>query len=487
MINKRKHYKKLMEGARNYDDWRDAGLELDYLDRNVEWKEAFVSDLYNYDLIYDRLTHLREWSQKKDHDMMIRSLREGLHHDLGNMGNYQLYNRSNIGTKHLIEEYISQVCKSLNYLCDNNIKELPPKKKLDFFKDTLLSYGRPSLLLSGGASLGVFHIGVIKALWERDVLPQVIAGSSVGSIMAAMLGTHTDAELPEMLDPNRHNLKAWKWNGIMSGLKGGGLMDQQQLETCLRKNIGEYSFQEAYERTGRSINITVSPVHMHQKERLLSGFTSPYLSIWSASLASCAVPGIFPPVELKKKSSTGELVPYMPKLRWVDGSVVSDLPIERLMHLYDVNFSIVSQTNPHIVPFLAMNESIKRRGALSLPARILRSEIQFHGKAAFDYLRNNVDIELFRQVSGHLYSIMAQNYYGDVTVAPRYSLRHYMSILSNPSEELVKELILEGERATWPKIAMIRTHAKISQTLEKCIDRLKIKNSRSTAELRVIA
>lgn len=476
-----------MAEAQDYESWKDAALELDYLERNVEWKEAFASDLYNYELIYDRLTQLRECSQKKDHDSMIRSLREGLHHDLGNMGNPHLYNRSNIGTKHLIEEYVNQVCSSLNYICDEEIAELPPKKKLDFFKDTLLSYGRPALLLSGGATLGMFHIGVIKALWERGLLPQVIAGSSVGSIIAAMLGTHTDAELPEMLDPNRHNLKAWKWLGIMSGLRGNGFMDQKQLEGCLRSNIGEYSFQEAYERTGRSINITVSPVHEHQKERLLSGYTSPYLSVWSASLASCSVPGIFPPVTLMKKDVNGELVPYMPRLRWVDGSVVSDLPIERLMHLYDVNYSIVSQTNPHIVPFLAMTERRKRHGRLSLPARIIKSEIQFHGKAAFDYLRNNIDVELLRQASGHMYSIMAQNYYGDVTVAPRYSLRHYLKILSNPSTEFVKELILEGERVTWPKIAMIRTHAKISQTLENCIARLKIKNARSTAELRVIA
>ncbi|MFD2228710.1 DUF3336 domain-containing protein [Alkalimarinus sediminis] len=487
MINKAKKYKKLMAEARDYETWKDAALELDYLDRNVEWKEAFASDLYNYELIYDRLTQLKECSRNKNHELMLRCLREGLHHDLGNMGNAELYNRSNIGTKHLIEEYINQVCDSLNYICNNDIPELTDKQKLDFFKDTLLSYGRPALLLSGGASLGMFHIGVIKALWERDLLPQVVAGSSVGSIMAAMLGTHTDAELPEMLDPNRHNLKAWKWLGVMSGLTGKGFMDQKQLESCLRANIGEYSFQEAYERTGRSINITVSPVHEHQKERLLSGFTSPYLSVWSASLASCSVPGVFPPVKLMKKDVDGNLVPYMSRLRWVDGSVVSDLPVERLMHLYDVNFSIVSQTNPHIVPFMEMNKKLQRKGSLSLPVRMLKSEIQFHGKAAFDYLRNNVDNELLRQVSGHMYSIMAQNYYGDVTVAPQYSLKHYLNILRNPSPEFVQELILQGERATWPKLAMIRTHAKISQTLENCISRLKIKATRSKAELRVIA
>ncbi len=487
MINKVKKHRKLMADARDYESWKDAALELDYLERNVEWKEAFASNLYNYELIYDRLSQLRECSRIKDHDLMLRCLREGLHHDLGNMGNSELYNRSNIGTKHLIEEYVNQVCSSLNYICDHDIPELTDKQKLDFFKDTLLSYGRPALLLSGGASLGMFHIGVIKALWERNLLPQVVAGSSVGSIMAAMLGTHTDAELPEMLDPNRHNLKAWKWLGIMSGLKGKGFMDQKQLENCLRSNIGEYSFQEAYERTGRSINITVSPVHEHQKERLLSGFTSPYLSVWSASLASCSVPGIFPPVKLMKKDSDGNLVPYMSKLRWVDGSVVSDLPVERLMHLYDVNFSIVSQTNPHIVPFMEMNNKRKKRGPLSLPARILKSEVQFHGKATFDYLRNSVDNELFRQVSGHMYSIMAQSYNGDVTVAPHYTLRHYMNILRNPSPDMVKELILQGEKATWQKLAMIRTHAKISQTLENCISRLKVKATRSKAELRIIA
>lgn len=487
MFNKIKKHQKYMSEARTYDQWKDAALELDYLQGHVEWKETFPSDLYNYELIYDRLKNLRDYHLKKDHEELIRSLREGLHHDLGNMGNPDLYNISHVGTKHLIEEYVNQVCDSLNYVCDQHIPNFTDQKKLDFFKDTLLSYGRPALLLSGGASLGMFHIGVVKALWERRLLPQVIAGSSVGSIIAAMLGTHTDEELPRMLDPNRHNLKAWRWSGIIPGLKGQGFMDQRQLENCLRENIGEYCFQEAYERSGRSINITVSPVHAHQKERLLSGYTSPYLLVWSASLASCAVPGVFPPVQLMKKSREGDVVQYQPRLRWVDGSVVSDLPVERLMHLYDVNFSIVSQTNPHIVPFLTMAAKKQDSGWLRIPKAIAKAEVQFHGKGLFDYLRNNLDNELLRQVSGHLYTIMAQKYSGDVTIAPQYNLRHYAGMLSNPTTEFVEEMMLQGERATWPKIAMIRTHAKISDTLERCISRLKDKTRNHRAELRVIA
>ncbi|WP_020408802.1 DUF3336 domain-containing protein [Hahella ganghwensis] len=479
-------YRKAMAEAKDYHTWRDAALELDYLEGHVEWKESYSSSLYNYELIYDRLMELKNAQQARQHDRLIRSLREGLHHDLGNIGNPELYHRSHVGTKHLVEEYVSQVCDAINYVCDNDLPELPLRQKLEFFKDTSLSFGHPSLLLSGGASLGLFHLGVIKALWERGLLPQVISGSSVGAIIAATLGTHTDAEIPDMLDPNKHNLKAWRWMGMFNGLQGKGFMDIQQLEGCLRSNIGEYTFQEAFQRTGRSVNISVSPVHEHQKSRLLSRFTSPYLLMWSGALASSAVPAIFPPVRLMKKDEQGNSVPYMSKLRWVDGSVVSDLPIERLMHLYDVNFSIVSQTNPHIVPFLKSEKAETAFSKLNLPWRILKAETRFHGKAVFDYLRKYAEPELLRQACGQAYTILAQRYYGDVTIAPNYKFWHFSKMLSNPDTEFVKRLTLEGERATWPMVSMIRSHSKISIALEKATERLRSRLQGRKADLRVV-
>lgn len=170
-----------------------------------------------------------------------------------------------------------------------------------------------------------------------------------------------------MLVPENHNLKAWKWRGLLSAMRGEGLMDQDQLRACLRANIGEYTFEEAFQRTGRSVNISVSPVQAHQKARLLCGYTSPYLLVWSAALASAAVPGIFPPVTLMTKDLEGHAMPYMPRVSFVDGSVVSDLPIERLMHLYDVNFTIVSQTNPHVVPFLSRKGPDEKLSLARLP------------------------------------------------------------------------------------------------------------------------
>lgn len=479
-------FRKMLAEAPNYEVWKAAALELDFLEGNAEWKEDFVSEHYHYELLYDRLSSIKQYRQQNDFERLKRALREGLHHDLGNMGNPALYTRSRVGTKHLIEEYIAQACEALDFLCDHPVPGFPVADKLQFFRDTLTSYGRPTLLLSGGASLGMFHFGVIKALWERGLLPQVVTGSSAGAIVAGMLGVHTDAEIPEMLVPENHNLKAWKWRGIISAMRGEGLMDQDQLRSCLRTNIGEYTFEEAYQRTGRSINMSVSPVQAHQKARLLSGYTSPYLMVWSAALASAAVPGIFPPVTLMKKDLQGQALPYMPRLKFVDGSVVSDLPIERLMHLYDVNFTIVSQTNPHVVPFLSDRGTDDKLSLARLPLHLLKSEIQFHGQGVFDYLRKRARPELLRQVYGHMYTIMAQRYSGDITIAPTYSLMDYTRMLADPKPEFVREMTLAGERATWPKISMIRSHARISKTLERCVRRLKQKNRQSAANLRLI-
>jgi NTE family protein len=60
-------------------------------------------------------------------------------------------------------------------------------------------------------------------------------------------------------------------------------------------------------------------------------------------------------------------------------------------------------------------------------------------------------------------------------------------MLSNPSPEFVRELTLAGERATWPKLAMIQTHAKISRTLERCVKQLESSLQNKRAGLKVVA
>ncbi|EFN56547.1 hypothetical protein CHLNCDRAFT_144196 [Chlorella variabilis] len=85
-----------------------------------------------------------------------------------------------------IRDYIEEVKAQLEEV--TNSPDLPLEEKAAFLKETRHAFGRTALVLSGGGSLGAFHLGVVKALLEHGMLPRVLAGSSVGSIGAAGLG-----------------------------------------------------------------------------------------------------------------------------------------------------------------------------------------------------------------------------------------------------------------------------------------------------------
>ena len=71
----------------------------------------------------------------------------------------------------------------------------------------------------------------------------------------------------------------------------GYALDIRTLETALRENVGEYTFQDAFDRTGRIVNIVVTPTASGRIPMVLNYLTSPHVFLWSAALASCAVPG----------------------------------------------------------------------------------------------------------------------------------------------------------------------------------------------------
>jgi hypothetical protein len=163
------------------------------------------------------------------------------------------------------------------------------------------------LLLSGGASLGMFHFGVLKALHEHNLLPRVISGSSAGSIVAALVGTRTQDEMDDLFVPGTVDLTFFPPAGSLRRklrrlLFEGHLMEINVLKKALQKNVGDVTFYEAYERTGKILNITVSPANDYERPRLLNYLTSPNVLIWSAACASCAFPILYQPVELVAKS-----------------------------------------------------------------------------------------------------------------------------------------------------------------------------------------
>jgi len=71
--------------------------------------------------------------------------------------------------------------------------------------------------------------------------------------------------------------------------------------------------------------------------------TAPNVIIWSASAASCCIPGIYGSFKILKKNSDNTIEPWIPFGKaFIDGSIDNDLPLQRISELFNVTFYIVS-------------------------------------------------------------------------------------------------------------------------------------------------
>lgn len=461
-----------LDNAADYTAWKQIARELDRIEGADAWRQDEASDDYDHLLIRERLARMRELRNNGDVRQLVFNLAESLHGNLGNIANPSLHGWCRFGTKNLIEEYTEEVSRCLDYICVGDFPDFGDDEKVLFFKRAGHSFGRSALLLSGGATLGMFHLGVIKALWEQALLPRVLTGSSAGAIIAAMAGTRTDAELPEIFDVDNLSLQAFQNVGLRNIVSSGALMNPVQLENCLARNIRKGSFLQAFERTRRILGVTVSPAQPNQAPRLLNYLTAPNVVTHRAVLASCAVPGVFPPVMLEGLDYSGHTVPYMCSKRWVDGTLSNDLPLLRLARLHNVNHYIVSQTNPHIVPFMREQNGRINRGLLPFArdaATLLSRDVL---KLTRQHL-GAVGMLGAARIVDQLNEILQQRYGGDISIFPHHTPKQLLHMFSNPSPDEIRRYIREGERATWPKLERIRQQTQISRAFEDCLAWLK--------------
>ncbi len=467
-----KRLEKDMNRAESYDEWRDLAKDHDAASGMKRWREVDQTKLYDYASIRRRLDRLRSLRARHDDVGLLFTLNEGIHGNLGGMGSSKLHEQAKSGTKRLIEDYIDEIVDALKYLAELPEDEISLSEKLDFFYRANHCYGRSALMLSGGGVLGFYHLGVVKSLMEHKLLPRVISGSSAGSMIAGVLGTHTDEELEQFFDPKHVSWEAQKEATVVDKMFFGRspTMDVHEVQSIVERLIPDMTFQEAYEKTGRQISISVAPAEPQQTSRLLNAIASPNVYIRSAVMASCAVPGVFPPVILSAKNVYGDSQPYVPSRRWVDGSISDDLPAKRLGRLYSTNHYIVSMVNPMVLPFLdrggRRNPVVSALGKLGVDVargtlNSYRLQVQKYGS---DYPR-------FSWMLNGLHSLLDQEYRGDINIVPRFRFYNPTKILSHVTEEEMMLLMKEGEAAAWPEIRSIDTCTKISRTLDDILER----------------
>ncbi|KAI4131129.1 MAG: hypothetical protein LQ341_006386, partial [Variospora aurantia] len=484
-------YIKLRESS-SHDEWQALATELDMLEGNNDWKAIYHSPDYDPSLIEARLKQLDEARISCDVGRMLFLIRTALTRDLGGMGNIRLYKHSHIGTKDLIEAYISSALATLEALVDVSAKckcdGLETKYILEQVLFARQSFGRSALLLSGGATFGMSHIGVLKALWDARLLPRIISGASAGSIVCAVLCTRIDEEIPELLSTFCDgNLAVFEEEGNENGLLGkvarflkfGAMFDIAHLTGAMRELLGDMTFQESYNRTRKILNICVSSASLYELPKLLNYITAPNVLIWSAVAASCSVPLVFSAATiLAKDPKTGQAVPWNPSpQRWIDGSVDNDIPITRLAEMFNVNHFIVSQVNPHVVPFLKEEDSLTQDAQLSsytasAAPSWLQSATHLAKDEALHRMRTLAEIGIFPNALTKAISVLSQKYSGDITIFPEISYADFPRMLSNPTPDSVNDAMVSGERATWPKLSRIKNHCAIELALDDAVQKL---------------
>jgi len=466
MLGTRK-LEKAMEQAASYEEWKEAAMAYDEARGFDRWRAKDSSTRFDNVSIRIRLDRLRSLRARHDNRGLLFTLNEGIHGNMGGMGNSALYDRAMFGTKQLIVDYVDEIVDTLQLLADPAVDEISFEEKLDFFRRAHHCFGRSALLMSGSGMLLYFHVGVVKALWEQGLLPNIMSGASGGSVVGSLACTHTDDELREIFTPEYMLQEIEQETGLIGTLNGlrPRLLQVDEVQEMIARLIPDLTFQEAYERSGRMLNVSVAPVETHQTSRLLNATTSPNVLIHKSIMASAAVPGVFPAVTLEARDKWGERQPYLPSRKWVDGSVSDDLPTKRLARLYGVNHYIVSQANPAVLPFVT--DSKRQRGTSAILMNTARRTAREWLNAGAEIMHKPLSRDTtFSQMANIFLSMVNQDYIGDINILPRNRFPNPFKILHHLTADEVMALVSSGERSAWRRMEMIRVQTRISTVLD---------------------
>lgn len=213
----------------------------------------------------------------------------------------------------------------------------------------LLRHRRIALVLGGGGLKGFAHIGVLRALEERDVRPAMYAGTSIGALLASAyltgLGARELAGHARRL--RRRDLFRVNHVGmVVERLRAPALYLDWPLRHLTESVVPHVRFSEL------ATPLLVNTVDIERATQVVWGLPGHRdVHLDDAVYASCALPGIFPP------GLVGERV-------CVDGGTIDNLPVSVVAPHVDAIIA-VDVGSSHIAP----DEAIIHSGFASIYMR----------------------------------------------------------------------------------------------------------------------
>ncbi|WP_266168644.1 patatin-like phospholipase family protein [Dyella subtropica] len=166
---------------------------------------------------------------------------------------------------------------------------------------------RIGLALGGGAAKGFAHIGVIKMLEANGIHPDVVSGTSAGSVVGALYASGMD---PFQMQEQAFALDESKIRDVSLFSGSGGLVQGQKLQDYVNQLVGNRSM-EKLKLPFAAVSTQLEDGH---RTVFVRGNTG------QAVRASSSIPGVFQPVEISGK-------------HYVDGGVVSPVPVDAARQL----------------------------------------------------------------------------------------------------------------------------------------------------------
>src|SRR3954468_21886578 len=194
---------------------------------------------------------------------------------------------------------------------------------------------RTAFVLSGGASLGALQVGMLRALYECGITPDLLVGTSVGALNAAFV-----ASRPQSPQTARELGRVWRslqredvFPVSMSALVGGvggrrdHLVPDRELRRLIRRHIELGDLADA----AIPLHLVAFDLFEGREVRLSTG------SAVDAIAASASIPGIFPPVAIGEQ-------------RLIDGGVVNNTPISHAVELGAERIYVLATHETHSRP-----------------------------------------------------------------------------------------------------------------------------------------
>ena len=184
---------------------------------------------------------------------------------------------------------------------------------------------RIALVLGGGGLKGFAHIGVLRALRERNITPDVYAGTSIGALIAGahLTGTPVETLAERALALKRKDLFRLNHFGmLLDRMRSPSIYLEEPLRELVAASLPDVKF------TDLRKPLLVNTVDLDEGARVVWGLPGlEDVSVRDAVYASCALPGFFPPGNVGERTC-------------IDGGVVDNLPVSVAAHFADIIIAV---------------------------------------------------------------------------------------------------------------------------------------------------